>query len=184
MRRTSCIFSIALIASLLACSEKEFNFESLQGKRDYSLELATDVVIEYSDSSVIRVRIEGDLLKRYVYRFRVEEEFPEGVDVEFYDLNGQANAWLNAKYAVRKPNEKLMIARDSVVLYNNIGEKIFAPELIWDEKTGQMYTDRFVKIFRPPDETIFSRGFRTNQSFTEYELFAVKGDMLMEDFEN
>jgi LPS export ABC transporter protein LptC len=165
---------------LMSCMKKEFDLDTLRAPRDYSTEEATDVDVTYSDSAIVRVRIKGPLLRRYVYRFRVEEEFPEGVHVTFFDGNGHATAWLSAKYAIRKPQDHQTIVRDSVVLINTHGEKIEGLELIWDENEELITTDKFVKITRP-DEIIYSRGFRSNQDFTKYTLYAVEGEMLFKE---
>ena len=58
------------------------------------------------------------------------------------------------------------------MLENDKGERLEAPELIWDEKTKEIYTDRFVKHTRE-DRVIYSHGFKSNESFTHYELHAV-----------
>jgi LPS export ABC transporter protein LptC len=167
----------ALFAS---CLEREYDLDALRTPDDFSIEEARDVEIFYSDSARLRVKIEGPLLRRYIYRFRVEEEFPENVHVTFYNDQGEANAWLSAKYAIRKPQDNQTIVRDSVVLFNSLGEKMEGLELIWDENAEEIHTDKFVRITRA-DEIIYSRGFKSNQNFTEYTLYAVEGDMLMED---
>lgn len=170
-----------VVLSAWSCVESEINFDALRAQRDHSIEIAHDVEILYSDSAELKVKVTGPVLKRYIYKFRVEEEFPEGIDVEFYDLDERPHAWLHAQYAVRRPNDQMIIARDSVVLHNDRGEKIEAPELIWNEQAKTLSTERFVKITRP-DEVIYSRGFKSNHAFTEYELYAVEGDLLVEEF--
>jgi len=159
------------------------NFEPIKAKRGYSLAEAQDVQILYSDSSLLRVIVSGPVLKRYFYKFRVEEEFPKGVHVEFFDEKGVPTAWLDAKYAIREPNEKTIIARDSVVLFNVEGGRIETTELTWDERTHTLSTERFVKIFRPSGDTLTSYGLKTNETFTDYELFSVEGDMVVKDLE-
>lgn len=171
---------VGCIIILMSCVKKEFDLDVLRSPRDYSIEEATDVDVTYSDSAIVRVRIKGPVLRRYVYRFRVEEEFPEGVHVTFFDGNGYATAWLSAKYAIRKPQDHQTIVRDSVVLVNTQGEKIEGLELIWDENEELISTDKFVKITRP-DEIIYSRGFQSNQDFSKYTLYAVEGEMLFKE---
>jgi LPS export ABC transporter protein LptC len=183
MQKLFIVCSVTMTLVLLSCVEKEFDLDAVRTPRDYSIEEARDVEVIYSDSAVLRVKIEGPLLRRYVYRFRVEEEFPEGVVVNFFDTNARPTAWLSAKYAIRKPQEHRThrtIVRDSVVLHNTLGEKIEGLELIWDENEETIYTDKFVKITRP-DEIIYSRGFKSNQDFTKYTLYAVEGEMLFEE---
>jgi LPS export ABC transporter protein LptC len=174
------LFCVVCALYFFSCTEKEFDIDVLRTSRDYSVEEARDVDVTYSDSAVIRVRIEGPLLRRYVYRFRVEEEFPEGVLVTFYDHGRREASWLSAKYAIRKPQDHQTIVRDSVVLRNTEGETLEALELIWDENSETIFTDKFVRITRP-DEIIYSRGFRSNQDFTKYTLYAVEGNMLIEE---
>ncbi|HLF63668.1 MAG TPA: hypothetical protein VI603_07940 [Saprospiraceae bacterium] len=171
---------ISVVIGLMSCVKKEIDLEVLRTPRDYSIEEARDVEVLYSDSAMLRVRIEGPLLRRYVYRFRVEEEFPEGVRVTFFDAYARPTAWLSAKYAIRKPQDHQTIVRDSVVLYNTLGEKIEGLELIWDENEEIIHTEKFVKITRP-DEIIYSRGFKSNQNFTWYTMYAVEGQMLLEE---
>ncbi len=176
------MLALAVIAGVTGCIESEVNYAPLLPSPGYSLEVANDVTIYYSDSSMMRVSISGPVLNQYVYKFRVEQEFPNGVHVEFFDQNEQPSAWMDSRYAMRKPSDKLIIARDSVVLYNADGSRIESSELIWDERTQTLSTDRFVQIIRPPADTIYSYGFKTNQNFTEYELYSVEGDMTMRDF--
>jgi LPS export ABC transporter protein LptC len=171
---------MTVIVVLTACVEKEFDLDILRTPRDYSIEEARDVEVIYSDSAILRVRIEGPLLRRYVYRFRVEEEFPEGIQLAFFDPSARPTAWLTAKYAIRKPQEHQTVVRDSVVLYNTLGEKIEALELIWDENEETISTDKLVRITRP-DKIIYSRGFKSNQDFTKYTLYAPEGHMLLEE---
>lgn len=174
-------FFAAVTVLLMSCVKKEFDLDSLRASRDYSIEEARDVQVLYSDSAILRVKIRGPLLRRYVYRFRVEEEFPEGMFMTFYDPNSNPSAWLSAKYAIRKSQEHQTIVRDSVVLFNTLGEKLEGLELIWDENAETISTDKFVKITRP-DEIIYSRGFSSNQDFSKYTLYAVEGEMLFQEF--
>ena len=172
-------FGLCFLLFMLSCMKKEFDLDILRSPRDYSIEEARDVHVLYSDSAILRVKIEGPLLRRYVYRFRVEEEFPEGVKVTFYDERSQPTAWLSAKYAIRKPQDHQTVVRDSVVLYNTQGEKLEGLELIWNDKDETIFTEKLIRITRP-EEIIYGRGFKSNQDFTKYTIYAMEGDMLLE----
>jgi hypothetical protein len=178
------IISAIWIVTLAACVEPEVDYEPLIIGKEYSLEVANEVEVIYSDSSKLRVTVNGPELFRYIYKFKVEEEFPSGVHVIFYDGDEQPTAWLDAKYAKRLPTEKRIIARDSVVLYNIEGGRIESSELIWDERAKSLSTNRFSQIVRPPGDTIYSYGFKTNEDFTEYELFRIEGNMSVKDFDS
>ena len=99
-----------------------------------AVETTRDVTVLYSDSAKLRIKITGPLSKRYTKGYSVEEEFPEGVYVEFLGATGSPDAWLTADYAVRKEADKQVVTQGNVVLENIKGEKIEGDELIWDER--------------------------------------------------
>ena len=53
-------------------------------------------------------------------------------------------------------------------------ETLNAEELIWDEKNGKIYSDKFVKI-TTADEIIYGEGFEANEDFTNYKIKNIKG---------
>ena len=82
---TNLVVLVTIGTVLSACLETEVNYAPILPGPGYSLEVAQDVKIYYSDSSMMRVSIAGPVLNQYIYKFRVEQEFPNGVHVEFFD---------------------------------------------------------------------------------------------------
>ena len=146
-------------------------------------EVAENIEIFYSDSGYVQVRIKAPVLIRTLEAGLTTEDFPDGVSVEFLDRYGRVNSWLSAKKGTRKPNEKLVVLRDSVVMYNTQDESIRSNELIWTEKDGSIYTTKYVEITRP-GEIIKGFGFKTNERMTEYEINAVTGRIKSGDLES
>ena len=141
-----------------------------------NVEEAKDIEVTYTDSSRLVFIMKAPLSRRKLDRFTTEEEFPEGIEVTFYDRTGVPRSWLKADYAVRDQVNKKITVQKNVVLRNDVGEQLNAPELIWDEKTKEIYTDRFVR-HTSAERVIYSYGFRSNESFTRYELQSVSGKM-------
>lgn len=137
-------------------------------------ELATTVEMFYSDSAVVRVRVQAPLMKAYTDAKRPRREFPAGVRVEFYDAARRPSSHLTAKYAIRYDNENRVEMRDSVVVWNNLDEKLEAQQMVWDEKTESLTADGFVKISRP-GEIIMGYGLVSNLDFTRWHLSRVSG---------
>lgn len=145
-------------------------------------ETAHNIEILYSDSTYVQVRITGKTLYRYTEAGQVREEFPDGVQVEFLDRAGNVNSWLNAKKGYRRPSEKLVILRDSVIMHNIQKESLRTSELTWNEIDGDIYTTKYVEI-RRPGEIIKGFGFKTNEGMTEYEINAVTGRIKSDDLD-
>src|SRR5690606_33789870 len=146
-----------------------------------NVEEARDIEDIYTDSSYLLLALKAPLLRRTYSRFAVIEEFSEGLNVTFYDKTGIPRSWLKGDYGVRDQTNRRVTVQQNVLLYNDAGERIEGPELIWDERNKEIYTDRFVKITRADGSVIYSYGFKSNERFTRYELNAISGDMGVEE---
>ena len=169
-----------LLPFLASCVVEEPDLSRYLASSIDNVEEARDIEVKYTDSSELVFILKAPLSRRKLDRFTTQEEFPAGIEVTFYDKNGIARSWLTADYAIRDEATRRVTVQKNVVLKNDRGEQLDAPELIWDEKTKEIYTDRFVK-HSSDDRIIYSYGFKSNESFTRYELFAVSGQMRQEE---
>jgi hypothetical protein len=146
-----------------------------------NVEEARDIEVVYTDSSFLIFILKAPLSKRIYSRFSVTEEFPEGIEVTFYDKSETPRSWLTSDFAVRDQANRRITVQKNVILRNDRGERLNGPELIWDEKLKEIYTDRFVKITQADGSVVYSYGFKSNEAFTRYELNAISGDMNVEE---
>jgi len=137
--------------------------------------------MSYTDSTELVFKLKAPVSRRIYSKFSVSDEFPDGIEVTFYGNYERPVSWLTADYAIRNPAERYVRAEKNVVLRNIAGERLDAPELVWDEAARQVRTDRFVRITRPDGTIIYSYGFASNETFTRYELNAVAGDLTLPD---
>jgi LPS export ABC transporter protein LptC len=142
-----------------------------------NVEEARNIDVVYTDSSYTVFILKSPLSRRIFTKQSVKEEFPEGIEVTFYDRTNQPRSWLTSEYALRDQANRTITVQKNVVLRNDKGERMDGPELIWDEKSKEIYTDRFVRITRADGSMVYSYGFKSNERFTRYELNAVSGDM-------
>jgi len=137
----------------------------------YQEEVAFNVVITYSDSAVVKVRIISPKMKRYYHKGESYDEFPDGLLVEFLSPSKKVTSWLEADYALRKDKEKKIYVEKNVVLYNKQKDKLETDELVWDEEGEEVYTSRLVKISQPSrGDTSLGYGFKADQEFTRFEI--------------
>ena len=168
---------LVLIAILPSCVVDQADLSRYIGSTVDNVEEARDLDVVYTDSSKIVFTLKSPLLRRIFEHRTVREEFPEGIEVAFYDQTQTPKSWLTADFAIRDQANRLITVQRNVILRNDQNEKLEGPELIWDEKAKQIYTDRFVKITRADGSVVYSYGFKSNERFTRYELNAVSGDM-------
>lgn len=172
--------SLALLAG--ACKNEIEDVNTLVSKFDTQVETAREVEILYSDSAQVRVRITGPTMLQYLDRREPKQEFPDGVNVSFFGPEGAVTSQLDARYGVRLENKNEVIVRDSVVWQSVEGEKIETEELIWDERSRKIFTNKFVVITRP-DEIIYGHGFEADQDFTYSRINAIEGRLKVNELE-
>lgn len=168
------LFLLTLLPLFFASCENDLDkVTQITARNTDPVEQGKNIEILYSDSAKIRVKVNAPELKRFVLPKPVVE-MPAGVKVEFYDDSLHVTSTLTSKYAIRKDREQIMEAKNDVVVVNTKGEKLNTEHLIWDEKTRKIYSHEFVKI-TTADEIIMGNGFESNEDFTKYKIFDIKG---------
>lgn len=171
MRITLYISSFFILASVGACTNSIEEIDALFTDKDLKIEQAKDVEILYSDSAQIKLKITAPTLKRYMEKKNSIDEFPDGVLVEFYDNYGKIISWLKSDYAIRKNEDKKIYVKQNVKLYNTNDDELSTDELIWSEETGEIFTNKYVRIAQPSrGDTLFGYGFIAKQEFQRFQL--------------
>lgn len=142
-------------------------------------EQAENVEMHYSDSGTLKAIIYAPTLERHP----VEEPFTvfdKGVTSYFYGPSGKVENSIKSNYGISYDSKKIVELRNDVRVVNTQQEKLNTDKLIWDQNTGKIHTDAFVKI-TTPENIIFGEGFEANQDFSEYRIFKVKGTISVDE---
>ena len=169
------ILNIVLLITLFSCKNDLEEIDKVINREMIAVETAKEVSMLYSDSAMVRVRIEGPTMLRHLDKENPRQEFIDGVKVVFFTYGEKVESTLTAKYALRMEKKNEIIVRDSVVWESNKGEKLETEELIWEERKEKIYTKRFVTITKP-DEIIYGYGFEAKPGFFHHgPLMPLKG---------
>lgn len=168
---TGCIF-------LCACENNEAVVNSLNKKRNLSVEEAKNVVINYTLGGKIKTVLKAPLMLR-VQDTIVYVEFPRTLVADFYNEKGVAESKMTSQYGKYKENESIIYLRDSVVVINFAkGDTLYCDELYWDRnrKGAEFYTDKPVRI-RTKTQVINGKGMEAPQDFKDYYIKQVTGSV-------
>lgn len=168
------MLALAFGALLGGCKNDMEDVSELVSKFDTRVETAKNVEILYSDSAQVRVRVTGPTMLYYLDRQEPRQEFPDGVHVEFFGPGGIITSELTARYGIRLEKDNQVVVRDSVVWHSEEGEKLESEELIWDERSRKVFTQKFVVVTRP-GEIIYGHGFEADQNFSYSRINAIEG---------
>jgi LPS export ABC transporter protein LptC len=169
MKRFNVLWAVGLlIVHLWACeSDVDSNlFEVYTGP----ISTAFDIELFHSDSALVRTH----LTARKQMEFDTGDlEFPEGIDITFFDKEGEITTTMRADrgYYIKKDN--LYRGEGDVQVHNlEKDQRLASEELFWDPNAKKIYTDKFVTI--QERETLFNgTGMEADEGFNEYKLFKV-----------
>lgn len=159
---------------LCSCENDVKEIESLSQKKNEPVSRGKNVALLYSEKSNVKINITAPLMEEYGLEEDKYMEMKKGIKVLFYDSLMNVSSTLTSNYAINRVAEKIMEAKDDVVVVNDKGEVLHTEHLIWLQDSSKIYTDEFVKI-TTEDEIIMGEGMEANQDFTKWSIKKIKG---------
>ena len=159
---------------MTSCENDPAEIDRVISKDELKYETMKNVELLYSDSAILRVRLEADTMLRYLDLNTPTQIFPNGIRVDFFEPGGRVQSELTSKYAIRYEKKNEILVKDSVVWESKGYDRLETEELIWDEANNKVYTKKFVKITRP-EEIVYGYGFEADQEFSRWEINAITG---------
>lgn len=179
--KRSFIISIALaVAMLMSCKNDIEVISSLTNIDNLPSQTIVNLETLYTDSAKIQLRVKSKLVKSFNQAENPYLEFPEGLEVFFYDKNEKIESQLSARYAIYHEADELWEAKDSVVVINANDEILNTEQLFWDENKKLIYTDKFVSI-TTANEIIYGDGIEANENFTNWKIMKPRGTFYLEN---
>ncbi len=171
MSRIQYLF-VFIIIFQCRCTDPKSLLSDEEASQWLGKEMLKDIHLIYSDSAKIEIRIVAPQMIRHIDKSESKEEFPLGFQAFFYGKNNELINTLASKYAIRIRREGKTYMKDSVTFTSVNKEILKTSELVWNENTGKITTDKFVRIIRK-DEMLQGYGFETDQNFKSGVIKAI-----------
>lgn len=173
-----------IVASVVLWSCQEKEKELMKGNFDpesFATMTSTNVNTLISDSGVVRYKIETPLWLVFDQAREPYWNFPKGIHLEKFNDMFHVEAEVSCDSA-RFFKERQLWRLDGYVEITNIaGEKFLTPQLFWDQRKQELYSDSFIHIERQ-GRVIEGYGFISNERMTQYEVRKVMGMFPSSDF--
>jgi LPS export ABC transporter protein LptC len=163
--------STILVLVLFSCTNTIEEVKEASDSKEKPIKESFNIVYHRSQNGIITNRLSSPYVKNYKNDDTV---FPEGFLLEILDSNLEVTAHLQAKFGHIFGESKKMLARDSVIFVNVEGDELYTEELIWQQDSGRIYTDKFVKI-KKKDVVLLGKGLESNEDFSKYVLKNITG---------
>ena len=164
-----------LCCSIWSCSQIDSgDYRSKKTDSLITREIAENVSIEYTDSGLRRAALRTPLMVGVKKIKNPYVEMPKGINVDFYATNGNVESYLTAEYAISYTEKKKVYVRRKVEVLNIKGDTMNTEELVWDQKTGKITTDKYV-VIKTKSQIITGVGMESDQTFSDWEIKNVTG---------
>jgi LPS export ABC transporter protein LptC len=102
-------------------------------------------------------------------------EFTKTLHVNFFDSMGRVDSHLDALYGKYYETLNKVYLRDSVLVYNMIGDSLRSPDLWWDQNKQEFYTDKKVWIKRQGTVIVGQNGMQSKQDLSDIHIKQASG---------
>jgi len=176
MSRPQGIFLVVCFMCLMACNNDLSKLPPDASLKDLDNDRATDVTFIKSENGKVKAKLHT---QQFIQNESAKPPYIDmlnGLKVEFFDDSMRVESTLTARSARYYPQEQNVIARDSVVVVNNKGEKLQTEELIWNSKLERIYTEKFVRITKG-DQINYGDGLEATQDFKWSRIKKLRGSI-------
>lgn len=135
-----------------------------------------NITMIYTDSGELRAKLLSPLVEHY----NTSNNNPftlmsKGLLVYFYkEDKTHPNSKLKANHATRFEQKQTIELKNDIEVVNEEGDTLNTEYLLWDEKTRMITSNAFVRI-RKKKEILYGVGFESNEDFSKYKIFKIKG---------
>ena len=177
LNRIVCLqyFVLYFCVLLASCSNDPKIVETFVSSEELPLETMKQAELLYTEKGKVKVKILAQKIERFT-KPNSTVNFSDGIVVYFYNDSSIISSTLTAEQAIIDEKKEQMIAQINVELVNQKQEKLNTEQLIWDEKSNLIFTERTVKI-SSKEEVIFGKGFESTPDFSSYKIKNVRGNI-------
>lgn len=181
------IFNRISIAALLtgaaiifyACENSIEEIKAFSSPENLPVLEAVNFQTTFTDSGLVRYSLKAPKLLQFENEGRDYIEFPEGMELIKYDGNKNIISTLSANYAKQFLEDEKWEAKNNVVATNMQGDTLKTEHLIWEEKTGMIHTEDFVRVIRP-NMVISGVGLVSDQALLDWKILKPTGTIYVE----
>ena len=170
------------IITLFACEGNYKKVQQLSLKDGAPVAEGKQVNLFYTDSGKVVTNLMAPKLKDFSNFEFSYQEFPEGVEVHFFEADKKST--IVSDYAIRYNKTQLVDLRQNVVLTTADGNVLEAQQLFWDQKNKWVFTDQPYRITFNDGSFNDGEWFDANEDFTVFLSRKNNGEQIVRQNQN
>ncbi len=161
------VMAALTVITLFSCESNYRNIQKLSLKDGAPVGVARNINVKYTDSGRIVANLISPLRNDYTNLGFPYQEFPEGVDVYYWNENDEVTT-VTSDFATRYDDNSIVDLRKNVVLVTSDSLTLKAEQLYWDQKNQWVFTDQPYRIIFKDGSYNDGAGFDSSEDFTEF----------------
>lgn len=159
---------------------------NLQEVREFNLEedapqaIAEGINLKFTDSGRLVATLKSPKMLDYSNKSFPYREFPDGVEVEFFDEQNRSNQ-VTADYGIVYERTNLIDLQGNVDILTADSTRLEASQLFWDQEQNWVFTDKPNVIRFPNGALNKGEGFDSNQNFGNFRSRTNTGVQIIEE---
>jgi LPS export ABC transporter protein LptC len=182
--RSKVLLILALALAVMGCENDIERVAMLTDETSTPAVKGTHIEVIYSDSARVQVQMLAPSYLQFPDAEKPYMEFPEGLEVYFYDDSLKIESDIKANYAIYYMEEGLWHATGNVVAQRMAtGDALQTEDLFWDENKELIWSDAYTRIQNEDGIFYGKRGFESDQNLDNWQLKGTSGTVEVQDEE-
>ncbi len=178
------IVTVIAVTMLFSCEGNLNRVRALDLPPDSPQATGNNLNLVYTDSGRVVATLKSDKMLDYTNLSFPYREFPDGLQVEFFDDKQDKNT-ITANYGIVYDQTGLIDLQGDVVLVMSDSTILEATQLYWDQNIGWIFTDKPNTIRFPGGSTSKNeQGFDSDVNLTNFRSRSNVGVQVIEEDRN
>ena len=174
------IVTLLGVTMLFSCEGNLNEVRAFSLEEDAPQAIAEGINLKFTDSGRLVATLKSPKMLDYTNKSFPYREFPDGVEVEFFDEENKKNT-VNADYGIVYEKTKLIDLQGNVVIITADSTKLEASQIFWDQDRSWIFTDKPNTIRFPDGSYTDDLGFDSNQDFSNFRSRTNTGIQIIEE---
>lgn len=181
LTKKSIFYFTFLATTFLSCQNNQEKIKKLTPPAERPTQKSKDITITYSDSSQLKALLKAN--EMIAYEKNQTEPFiffPNQIKIIFYKENQTPTSTLTANQAVYFTKTQKAYLKYNVHFLNDKQEHLITENIVWNQNTGKIFTDKSIKIITPK-QIINGTGIECEEDFSDYTIKNITGIIQLND---
>lgn len=164
------LFFPLIIAFLIwsACHSESEVASNNQPVTDVADQESWDATLTTTSHGKISSKIHYSHMEKYSKRKLVK--FHDGVEIDFYDEDGNLTSNVHSDRAVLNERSKTIELIGNVVVKSKNGIDLNTEKLIWNESKDKVFSEELVTVITAESDTLYGTGFEADKDLKNWIL--------------